>query len=213
MMYYAMLDAIILVMFFEHFGINCLPENSSDLPEIPIPEDMLNEGKISWINNVCEEVVKKWFFEGSMNMPTTIGYQTVMILDVSNVITVKDHTRSLHPSKIMRQKNTNSLNQTERKKNQIPSADDLQDYILMLFKLTILHKNLDSAVDMGDGERCVRSAKYKLPVYNKTNKTKYLIGSVHLTALTEEVFPHHQRERLVANRFINIQGGGGGGGE
>ncbi|WAR16340.1 LOW QUALITY PROTEIN: hypothetical protein MAR_030934, partial [Mya arenaria] len=47
MMYYAMLNAIILVMFFEHFGINCLPENSSDLPEIPIPEDMLNEGKIS----------------------------------------------------------------------------------------------------------------------------------------------------------------------
>lgn len=47
----------------------------------------------------------------------------------------------------------------------------------------ILYKNLDMAVDMVDGERSVRSAKYELPLYNKTNKVKYLIGSVHLTAL------------------------------
>lgn len=37
----------------------------------------------------------------------------------------------------------------------------MHDYFVMLFKLVILHKNLDTAVDMGDGERAVKSAKYE----------------------------------------------------
>ncbi|WAQ95109.1 hypothetical protein MAR_007580, partial [Mya arenaria] len=222
MMYHAMLDAIILVMFFEHFGINCIPENSSDLPEIPIPEDLLNEGKISWINNVCEEEVKKWFFKGSSDVYTSLreifddsehadNYWVSNCDDTgrfkchycersySFIASVQNHETKEHQC----------IEPNRKKKEPNSSADDLQDYTLMLFKLTILHKNLDSAVDMGDGEKCVRSAKYELPVYNKTNKTKYLINSVHLIALTKEVLPHDQRERLVANRFINIQGGGG----
>lgn len=77
----------------------------------------------------------------------------------------------------------------------------------MLFKLTLLHKNLDSAVDMADGNRSVCSAKYELPVYNLTNKTKYAIGSIHLIALTEGILSNEQRVRLTANRFINLQGG------
>lgn len=71
----------------------------------------------------------------------------------------------------------------------------------------MLHKNLDSAVDMGDGERSVRSTKYEIPIYNKTNKTKYCIGSIHLTGLTSGLLPVTQEERLKANRFINLQGG------
>lgn len=39
------------------------------------------------------------------------------------------------------------------------SRNELHDYVVMLFKLLIIHKNLDTAVDMGDGERSVRSAK------------------------------------------------------
>jgi hypothetical protein len=39
----------------------------------------------------------------------------------------------------------------------------------------MLHRNLDTAVDMGDGERCVRSAKYELPIYNKTENKIYQI--------------------------------------
>ena len=87
--------------------------------------------------------------------------------------------------------------------------DQLQDYIVMLFKLVILYKNLDMAVDMVDGERSIRSAKYELPLYNKTNKVKYLIGSVHLTVLTSStcIFWEERRQRLVANRFVNVQGG------
>lgn len=71
-------------------------------------------------------------------------------------------------------------------------GDQLKDYSLMLFKLVMLHKNLDSAVDMVDGERSVRSTKYELPIYNKTNKTTYSIGSIHLTALTSGLLPATQ---------------------
>ena len=62
------------------------------------------------------------------------------------------------------------------KKTLCKERKTLKDYISMLFKLTLLHRNLDEAVDMGDGERCVRSAKYEFPVYHKTGKTKYTIG-------------------------------------
>lgn len=86
-------------------------------------------------------------------------------------------------------------------------SDDVESYCNVLFKLTLLHKNLDSAVDMADGNRSVRSAKYELPVYNLTNKTKYAIGSIHLIALTEGILSDEQRVRLTANRFINLQGG------
>lgn len=60
---------------------------------------------------------------------------------------------------------------------------------------------------MADGNRSVRSAKYELPVYNLTNKTKYAIGSINLIALTEGILSDEQRVRLTANRFINLQGG------
>lgn len=78
--------------------------------------------------------------------------------------------------------------------------------ITLFFKLVLLHKNLDTGVDMGDGQRVVRSAKYELPIYNRTNKIKYLIGSIHLTALTSGILPPDMSERLVANRFVNLQG-------
>lgn len=60
---------------------------------------------------------------------------------------------------------------------------------------------------MGDGERSVRSTKYELPIYNRTRKVKYVIGSIHLSALTSGVLEEEQCERLVANRFVNVQGG------
>lgn len=80
-----------------------------------------------------------------------------------------------------------------------------------MFKLTALLKNLDTAIDMGDGARSVRSAKYEMPihVFNKTNKLKYVIGCVQLVDMSEN--PHtltsQQRERFNANRTIILQGG------
>lgn len=50
---------------------------------------------------------------------------------------------------------------------------------------------------MGDRQRVVRSAKYELPIYNLTNKVKYMIGSIHLKALTSCILPEHQKNRLI----------------
>lgn len=77
----------------------------------------------------------------------------------------------------------------------------------MLFKLNAMLKNLDSAIDMADGMRSVRSAKYELPIFNKTNKVKNAIGCIHLTTLTEELLSYERRERLIYNRTVNVQGG------
>ena len=87
------------------------------------------------------------------------------------------------------------------------NCDELYNYTLLLFKLCALHKNLDSAVDMGYGRRFVRSAKYETPIYNKTNKTRYLIGSIHLTSLVSGTLPKEQTELLVWNMFINVSAG------
>lgn len=63
----------------------------------------------------------------------------------------------------------------------------------------MLHKNFDSAVEMGDGERSVRSTKYELQIYNKTNKTKYCIGSIYFTDLPSGLLPATQEKRLKVN--------------
>lgn len=84
-------------------------------------------------------------------------------------------------------------------KHRKSGTDEVNEYTLMLFQLTLLLKNLDSGIDMGDGQRVVPSAKYELPIYNLTNKVKYMIGSIHLTALTSGILPEHQKNRLIAN--------------
>lgn len=60
----------------------------------------------------------------------------------------------------------------------------LQDYSLMIYELVMLHRDHESAVDMGDGKRSVRS--------------------IHLTALTSDWLPATQEERIKANRLINL---------
>lgn len=60
---------------------------------------------------------------------------------------------------------------------------------------------------LGDGGRCVRSAKYELPIYHKTNKIEYSICSIHTTTLSSGLLNPDQEERFIANRFANIQGG------
>lgn len=54
------------------------------------------------------------------------------------------------------------------KKEKSEQNDELQDYVLMLFKLVMLHRNFDDGVNMGDGGRFVRSAKYELTLYYVT---------------------------------------------
>lgn len=115
------------------------------------------------------------------------------------VTSLKMHEKTKHQVNMSAKvQTTNSL---------LRQTDELNDYLVSVFRLTALHQNLNSAVDMGDGYRVVRSAKFETPIYNRTNKVKYLIGSVHLTALVSGTLPAHQSKRLIANRFINISGG------
>ena len=55
---------------------------------------------------------------------------------------------------------------------------------------------------MADGNRSVRSAKYETPLYNKTQKTKYLIG---LQAQTLAAIPSIKKQEIVIN-IINHKG-------
>ena len=55
---------------------------------------------------------------------------------------LKSHESNVHHVKIEKEKTRSKPIQT----------DQLYDYILMLFKLVMLHRNLDTAVDMGDGQ-------------------------------------------------------------
>lgn len=46
-----------------------------------------------------------------------------------------------------------------------------------------------------------------VPIFHKTHKTKYVIGCIHLTTLTEDILPDKQHEGLILNPCVNIQGG------
>lgn len=217
MLYYTVLDGIIMALFYNHIG---LKDFESD---IPVPEHFQNfteEQKLHWLNDICEEIVQKWFFDNGTDICQSLrevlsdpnhpeNYWTENICeggrikchfcekDYAFIGSLKSHESKVHNFVVMKDKKP-------KKKN---DSDELQDYISLLFKLTLLHKNLDTAVDMGDGERSVRSTKYELPIYNRTRKVKYVIGSIHLSALTSGVLEEEQCERLVANRFVNVQGG------
>lgn len=214
MLYYAILDAIIMNMFLRHLNLEDIDQ------EIKIPFATMNkEEKLSWLYDVSNSIVEEWFFCGQSDIfikckdvvgdPEHPDNYWVSTLEDGRVKchfcektyaytgSLRSHEAKCHNVKIGMSKKTKK----EKKK------DELQNHIVMLFKLILLHKNLDTAVDMGDGERVVRSAKYELPIYNLTNKTKYLIGSVHLTSLTSGLLPADQSERLISNRFVNLQGG------
>lgn len=180
---------------------------------------METSDKIKWIDTLAEKLVKKYFFHNEDDVLGTLrdilidpdhpeNYWTSNIQDggkikchycvkrYTNIQSVKTHEQNVHNHKPPKVKGQSKS-----------EGDNLHNYIMMVFKLIALHKNLDTAVDMADGHRFVRSAKYELPIYNKTNKIKYVIGSIYLTALTSEIISHEQQESLRANRFINFQSG------
>jgi hypothetical protein len=215
-LYYTVLDAICCYLFLQELNL----ENLED--SIPLPDHFdqyADADKISWINDICERIIQKYFFEGSPDIMSTLRD---CVTDkshpdnywVSNfnegrvkchhcektyayVGSLKAHEEKMHGVTV-------SKKQRKEKKK---SKDELNGYIMLLFKLSLLHKNLDDAVDMADGVRSIRSAKYELPIYNFTNKTKYAIGSIHLVAMTEGLLNEELKVRLTANRFINLQGG------
>ena len=60
MLYRTVFDAMCSVLFLKEFGINNLNDS------IPLPEQFSTwnkDQKIQWLNNICEEILKKWFFK------------------------------------------------------------------------------------------------------------------------------------------------------
>ncbi|XP_062582660.1 uncharacterized protein LOC134244405 [Saccostrea cucullata] len=216
MLYRTVFDAMCCVLFLQELGIH----NSEE--SVSLPDEFCTwnkDQKIQWLNNICERIVKKWFFgDGDL------------FEDLRQILTDPDHeenywfanfqdgrfschycgkTYSHLRSAESHEKEIHGHSKPSERKSTASSLkqDELHDYLLALFRLAALHRNLDSAVDMADGNRSVRSAKYETPLYNKTHKTKYLIGSIHLTSLVSGTLPSLQTERLIANRFINLSGG------
>ena len=216
MLYYVILDAICLLLFLHHMGVSDIEQ------EIDLPTNFAttsDQEKIDYIDSVSENILRKYFFDDTddvfQNLRNIVcnpehpeNYWTSTLQDgrfkchhcdksYAHVLSLKAHEEKIHDVQIAK----------PSKKQKDKTQDQMHDYLLMLFKLVILHKNLDTSVDMGDGERAVRSAKYELPIYHITNKVKYAIGSIHLTSLTSGILCENQKERLVANRFVNFQGG------
>nr|XP_034298978.1 uncharacterized protein LOC109620531 isoform X1 [Crassostrea gigas] len=209
---YTIFDAMCCVLFFKEFGLRSTEE------KIPVPELSSSEEKVSWINEVSERIVKNWFFEN-----------TDLVQELRNVFEDEHHVENywintavenrfqchhcdksyafIESLKTHESRMHGYVDSSPKGDKNDENKDELFDYVVHLFKLGALHKNLDTAVDMGDGHRSVRSAKYELPIYNKTNKTKYLIGSIHLTALVSGTLQADKQEQLIANRFVNLSGG------
>ncbi|XP_056006722.1 uncharacterized protein LOC125651350 [Ostrea edulis] len=216
MLYYVILDAICLLLFLHHMGVSDIDQ------EIDLPSNfavLSNREKIEYIDSVSENILRKHFFDNTNDIFQNVrdivcdpqhpeNYWTSTREEgrfkchhcdktYAHVVSLQTHEQKIHDVHIAK----------PSKKPKNKNQDQMQDYLMMLFKLVILHKNLDTSVDMGDGERAVRSAKYELPVYHLTNKVKYAIGSIHLTSLTSGILCDNQKERLIANRFVNLQGG------
>lgn len=65
LLYYTILDVICLVMLLDHFKLSDLEEN------IPFPvdfQDISDQQKINWLNNICGIIIKKFFFENEADM-------------------------------------------------------------------------------------------------------------------------------------------------
>ena len=215
MLYYTIFDGICCALFLRELNLKSFDD------DIPLPPDwdkFCDSDKIKWLNTISERIVKKWFFESDdlcqeirsvVNDPDhEENYWTSNYSDgrfkchfcdktYAYSKTLKTHELKVHSHNV-------SKHSSEKESS---NCDEVFNYVMLVFKLIALHRNLDSAVDMADGRRSVRSAKYEVPIYNKTNKLKYLIGSVHLTALVSGTLPPNQTERLVWNRFINLGGG------
>ena len=212
-LYYTILDGIIVLLFLHQLG-------SSNLESLSLPDfsQMKPEERISWLNDLCEEILCKWFFEGTQDVCDEIRDVVENPAHEENYWTSSQqngrfmcHFCPKHYKRVSSlkaheaEKHDVSLKRT--KKQKAVKTDEVQDYVLMLFKLLLLHKNFDNGVDSGDGGRCVRSAKYELPIYHKTHKIKYTICSIHTTAMSSGLLTPEQEERFIHNRFVNVQGG------
>ena len=60
MLYYTILDAICVILFMDKFG-------SADISDVTLPDfsQMTPNDSIQWLNSICQELVRKYFFENA----------------------------------------------------------------------------------------------------------------------------------------------------
>ena len=183
LLYYKIFDGICCTLFLQHFGMT---NAQSKIPMPPEWDTLSVDQRIQWLNNICRVIVQKWFFENGdplqeireiLSDPNhvenywvsneTEGRFKCHYCDTTYAFvgSLKTHESKIHG---------HTVSPSAKRKDSC-TEDELYNNILLLFKLTALHRNLDTAVDMGDGHRSVRSAKYETPIYHRTNKIKYLI--------------------------------------
>ena len=64
-LYYTVFDGICCVLFYKHLNINSIDQI------VNLPSDLStwdNGVKISWLNNIIRNIVKKWFFDDSQDI-------------------------------------------------------------------------------------------------------------------------------------------------
>lgn len=217
MLYYTIFDACCCVFFLKKFEITTMEEFQLP-PNLAVKPD---QEKVEWLLEICRGIVDEWFFENNTDAFEELREIFEDPDHPENYYVVNEdgkfkchycdktytYSGSLKTHEQVKHQHISHVSDKKKKEKTSNKEDALYNHIVLLFRLTALLKNLDTAIDMADGKRSVLSAKYELPIFNKTNKLKYVIGCVHLTALTEELMTPQQRERLTWNRTINIQGG------
>lgn len=153
MLYYTVLDAIIIVLFLNSFNISELDA------EVPLPDNfihMTNEDKIAWLNGISKDIIRQWFFDGGTDICKTLR----------DSLTDSNHPENFWLSNLENGRiryhfcpktycRVDSLQSHEIKVHSVTikktpeelktaKTDQLQDYILLCFKLVLQHKNLDT---------------------------------------------------------------------
>ena len=162
-LYYTIFDGICCALFLQEMNLNSLGQ------QLPIPcnwETLKMMRKLSgWmiltvrlseigsLRTVCQVLTDKNHEENYWTGNFINGKFRCHFCDRSNTYigSLQSHKLKLHSH------SPSPSNCSPKSKD--ASGYELFNYILCLFKLTALHKTLDSAVNMGDGLRSVRSAK------------------------------------------------------
>lgn len=76
MLYYTVLDGIIMALFYNHFGLN---DFESDIPVSEHFQKFTEEQKFNWLNDICEEIVQKWFFDNGTDIRQSLMYYQIPI--------------------------------------------------------------------------------------------------------------------------------------
>lgn len=62
--------------FYNHFWLN---DFESDIPVSEHFQNFTEEHKFNWLNDICEEIVQKWFFDNGTDIRQSLMYYQIPI--------------------------------------------------------------------------------------------------------------------------------------